>query len=721
MGVVDQFLATLGVVRVSGLKENPAWKTNFLDFNNMLFGSKFTDFRSYQEAFKKVTWAHACVSLIATSAAMVEWYILDENDVEIEDHEVVTLLKNPNEFDDWFSFIEGASADLSLTGNTFWLLNEINKYRQPLQIYRLDPKRTKPIPDKVAFIRGYRYEGDAGSKIDFDLEDVIHTKYFNPLDQYLGMGKIEAAAMTMDTDYYSAEYNKNFFINGARLSGILQSDRDISLAEMPRIEEQVKKLYQGRKNMHKIAILGSSLKYNPTAIAQKDMEYLAGRKFTRDEICVIFNVPPPKLGIMDNANYKMEEADRTFWSECMSPHLKRLELKLDQIVKAYNPKWRFEFEEVVKEDEAKQSEVMERYLRNFVLTPNEVRDVLGYPKAPWGDSVYVPLSAIPSDPMPPEGEVEPGRVPDEELVPPRRNRRSVEGGAVKDSVAKIASLIGELGKVLPKKKDNGDPIAPVAPAIAPAEDSGSNKVREWDVARKKEFVKRSASARETLALKFRNGLKDFFNKQEERLLDRLPEFSGDLNARKLLPPAEDRMIEREARPFIGEAVSLGIGIAEGILRKAPQSAKQVGKERLNRVVASLAKRITGINDTTREEIKEVIREGLDAGLTVTEIAYGTDSFSGIAQVFDRAFDYRSEMIARTEISTAYGEAELDTYKEFGVEEKEWITAGDDRVSEECADNEAQGAIPLDEAFKSGDIHEPAHPNCRCDVLPVVNP
>ena len=33
----------------------------------------------------------------------------------------------------------------------------------------------------------------------------------------------------------------------------------------------------------------------------------------------------------------------------------------------------------------------------------------------------------------------------------------------------------------------------------------------------------------------------------------------------------------------------------------------------------------------------------------------------------------------------------------------------------CEDNEAQGWIPEDEAFDSGDDDAPAHPNCTCDV------
>ena len=44
--------------------------------------------------------------------------------------------------------------------------------------------------------------------------------------------------------------------------------------------------------------------------------------------------------------------------------------------------------------------------------------------------------------------------------------------------------------------------------------------------------------------------------------------------------------------------------------------------------------------------------------------------------------------------------------------------GDD-ACDECVANAEQGAIGLEDEFLSGDDAPPAHPNCRCDVLPVL--
>ena len=76
---------------------------------------------------------------------------------------------------------------------------------------------------------------------------------------------------------------------------------------------------------------------------------------------------------------------------------------------------------------------------------------------------------------------------------------------------------------------------------------------------------------------------------------------------------------------------------------------------------------------------------------------------------------RRETIAITEQRMATEAGKEALAKERGAKFKLWITAGDERVSDIDVANEAQGWIPVDEAFSSGDDVPPSHPNCRCTV------
>lgn len=79
--------------------------------------------------------------------------------------------------------------------------------------------------------------------------------------------------------------------------------------------------------------------------------------------------------------------------------------------------------------------------------------------------------------------------------------------------------------------------------------------------------------------------------------------------------------------------------------------------------------------------------------------------------------YQVDRIARTETAIMWETTAANTYTLNDVQRKEWIDAGAE--DELCLDNVADGIIAMDEAFASGDTEPPAHPNCVCDILPVL--
>jgi hypothetical protein len=74
------------------------------------------------------------------------------------------------------------------------------------------------------------------------------------------------------------------------------------------------------------------------------------------------------------------------------------------------------------------------------------------------------------------------------------------------------------------------------------------------------------------------------------------------------------------------------------------------------------------------------------------------------------------MIARTETADALEQAFMDRSKAMGVTGKEWITHDPCPI---CEENGAEGVVPIDHIFSSGDERPPAHPNCRCALAPVM--
>lgn len=82
-----------------------------------------------------------------------------------------------------------------------------------------------------------------------------------------------------------------------------------------------------------------------------------------------------------------------------------------------------------------------------------------------------------------------------------------------------------------------------------------------------------------------------------------------------------------------------------------------------------------------------------------------------ALVRERRYD-----IAQNEQSIALEKAGAIAADSRGDTHKRWITSGNAKVCDKCAGNEAEGPIPINQAFSSGHMTPPGHPNhCHCTL------
>ena len=125
--------------------------------------------------------------------------------------------------------------------------------------------------------------------------------------------------------------------------------------------------------------------------------------------------------------------------------------------------------------------------------------------------------------------------------------------------------------------------------------------------------------------------------------------------------------------------------------------------------------ISGMDDTTRDMIRTTISDGLRNNLTSDEIAGSLSAMYGFS-------DERAELIADTETQFANGRGNVEGLKQaekHGLKVLvEWICDPD--PCEDCEENGDSDPLPPGTEFPSGDVSEPAHPNCRCYTQGVVD-
>ena len=154
--------------------------------------------------------------------------------------------------------------------------------------------------------------------------------------------------------------------------------------------------------------------------------------------------------------------------------------------------------------------------------------------------------------------------------------------------------------------------------------------------------------------------------------------------------------------------------------------------------------IRGINDTTRQQIRQAVSEWIENGDPLSVLV------RELAPTFGRQ---RASLIASTEVTRAYAEANRRAYIESGVvSQMQWRTSNDERVCPICAPLgglvfNTGGASPVSTDQQDGQgvrasltgsfVHPggggaanrflgqsfsppPAHPRCRCWIVPVID-
>lgn len=135
-------------------------------------------------------------------------------------------------------------------------------------------------------------------------------------------------------------------------------------------------------------------------------------------------------------------------------------------------------------------------------------------------------------------------------------------------------------------------------------------------------------------------------------------------------------------------------------------------KRLEAIFTRTFNDLKGVTDAMAQKMSRVLSLGLADGSSPVVIA------RRMRKEITTLSRNRAVVIARTEIVAAHAQGQLDAYAALEVEGvrvmAEWLTAGDERVCDLCADLEG-----ADLTIKQAEGLIPRHPRCRCAWTPVM--
>ena len=211
-----------------------------------------------------------------------------------------------------------------------------------------------------------------------------------------------------------------------------------------------------------------------------------------------------------------------------------------------------------------------------------------------------------------------------------------------------------------------------------------------------------ANLESSLTRKLKRALQD----EQNDLLDRLRGLRGEITSVKLLPASEAHMerYSKAAMPLVAQAAVAGAAFAADVLGKEDE---KVGKEQ---DLADLAGRAA-------ESIVEPLRRRLEQAVD----SHGGDDQQVLVESLGAAYrewkSQRIERVAGDALSAAFSRGTWNAVPEGSP--LRWVADDIDGPCPDCDDDALAGSTPKGESFPTGQPHPPAHPGCRCLLVPVT--
>jgi HK97 family phage portal protein len=266
-------------------------------------------------------------------------------------------------------------------------------------MYHLPADNVEILSDAKTFIRGYRYNGVNG--IPFTEPEVFYFKDINSNSIYRGASRLESCLDNIDILYSMQEFQQKFFENGTIFGLVLTSENTLS----PQAKEKTLAYWQQRYNAksggRRPIILDSGLK--PHKLQDQNFSDLDFDKAIRthsERIMTSIGVPPILLMGGNNANIAPNL--RLFYMETVLPIVKLY-------VSAVERYFGYDVEAITSSVSALQPDISEtaKYhstlVNGGIITPNEARQELRYPKLDGQDTIRIPANIAGSAADPSQG------------------------------------------------------------------------------------------------------------------------------------------------------------------------------------------------------------------------------------------------------------------------------------------------------------------------------
>lgn len=643
--------------------------------------SAWGDQATLNTIYENLETVYRCVRFIATNLSKVPIKLfksslrVDGEKTEVTDDPAFDLItRRPNPFQTINEFRIETYSRLQLQGECFWHMDRgDNGTGKPSQIFadwdsaQVDIERDgRYMVDKYLLYRN-------GKTFVVPPEEVFFIKFFNPYDTIRGLSPLRAARHSVQLDLNAIGFNKNFFKQGMKMSGVLSTEQNLEHDQAMRFKESFEQLYAGTDKMHKIAVLWNGMKFDAIQnMGLKEAQFLELRDMNENKIIQTFGLFPEVLGVGKATYENVKYYRRMAWTETLMPLMNQfIEVLNMQFLPLLTNNALIKAEadytniEALKEDRSQKVKDYKTGLDSKAITPNEMRkDVFG--KEPFDDP---------------------------ELDKPIQLSSPVQPVAEDTNWYKTKGLYRNVKTV-------------------------EARTQIWH----QEIKALSADEK-----RFEQNIITYFNQQEDRILKAVDKYvvkkvKLHLTSENVLfdLKQEQEILYKKSTPWIFEIYKK---MADRIAREV--EAGTIDYE-LPSVRQALGERVlkfsSFVNNTTDEKIKAIVKNIFDENIG-SELSVLRDRLTEeIKLLYDGFTETRADMIARTEVMGSRNMGLQEGMQQAKIQNKMWITSRDSRVRDH---HQIDGqVVGVNESFTLQNGSHMLYPmdiNERCIIIATNEP
>ncbi len=345
-------------------------------------------------ASENISAVYACTSAISSALAYIPALVYRRdaqgNRIEAGNHALARLTRQGvNAQMTWPEFIEHLVASALLAGNG--LAEIITNQRGQVAGLEFIPWSRVSVEYLASGRLAYDIADPLGKGRAKRLlqGEVLHLRDRTD-DGLIGRSRLSRAGETVAGVAAANTFARGFLDRGGYPSGVLSYPGVMNAETKAEIQRGFAARHTGTQNVGRVLVLDNGLTWTTAAISPEDAELLESRKFGIEEICRLFQVPPPLVqDYSHNTFTNSETAGRWFAQFTLAPWARKLEAEFARSVFPANSGLELEFDlsGFLRGDPKTRWDAHKIAIETGVLDADEVRHVEGWNPRTKGEAV----------------------------------------------------------------------------------------------------------------------------------------------------------------------------------------------------------------------------------------------------------------------------------------------------------------------------------------------